>query len=204
MLCGINWGGDPTKPELHEAQSFFSDSSVNDYPYRNRLVRWFEIFGHPLIRKYGDEEHFERSIVQTNWLQGRAHDMRGVDLTTLCARSAGSFIHHVDVLKPKLIVLVGIALFSALNSPTVLAAIENLLGPSSAPRTLQKTVIVSDRKMKSFRLGLRNFASASVVALPHPTGSKGLADAYIAAFKDEIGPVISKYRLELESRFSTR
>lgn len=194
LLCGVNWGGDPSAAQDQEAPSFFSDRSVNNYPYRNRLVRWFGLLGHPLATEAGTEGKFERSIVQTNWLYGQAVHMRGTDLVGLCARENEAFLFHLRTFRPRLVVLVSIALFDALNQPSCLEAVSSVLGEPSPPRVLTKEIVENGKRFKRFRFGIQQFARSTVIALPHPTGSMGLHDAYVAAFEPEIGPEISRYR----------
>ncbi|WP_283744421.1 hypothetical protein [Sideroxydans sp. CL21] len=53
LLCGLNLGYSK-EDERQEAaginrsdteKSFFSDGEVNDYPFRNRIVSWFSLWG---------------------------------------------------------------------------------------------------------------------------------------------------------------
>jgi len=204
LLCGINWGGDPSRPSGPEAPSFFSDQSVNNYRYRNRLVHWFELLGFPLITVKGQEGAFEHSLLQTNWLPGQAPHMHDEDIVALCVSNAAPFIDHVRQLRPALIVLVGLALFRALNNPTVLAQVESLMGRAGEARVLQKSITTDGGQvLKAFSIGLRSFERTQVVAFPHPTGSVGLSDLYIESFKPELAPVFARYRDELLGRLKT-
>ena len=71
LLCGLNHGYSKND-ELRDVaginradphKSFFSDGEVNDYPFRNRIVSWFSLWGYELARSRGEAGSFGRSIV---------------------------------------------------------------------------------------------------------------------------------------------
>lgn len=103
MVCGINWGGDPSGNMTPEEPSFFSDKDVNDYPYRNRLLRWFQLWGHSLETVRGRDGAFERSIIQTNWLSDQRRTMHGQDTYETCVSNRDNFFLHLRALRPRLV-----------------------------------------------------------------------------------------------------
>lgn len=198
MVCGINWGGE-ADPDFRWTEdvlgdSFFADARFNNYKYRDRIVKWFELLGHPLASSVELAGPFEHSIFQTNWLRNQALSMEGKDIHAECVREWGNFEFHVARLRPKLIVFLSVKLLDVLNSPECAPRARQLLGDASPPTVQQRDVQVGAERLKPFRVGLQRFRDADVIALPHPTGSKGLSDDYIAAFKDVLSPVIATYK----------
>lgn len=194
MICGINWGGSESDDAHDISISFFSDGAVNRYPYRNRLVTWFSLFGHPLESVAGKEGAFERSIVQTNWLRSQSTNMRGKSLYHECIRDSKNMVEHLSVLQPRLIILLSVSLLDALNSKEIFPQVNELLGAAQRPCIIKKDVVASGKKLKRFRVGFQEFETASVIALPHPTGSIGISNDYIAAFAPEISKRIDAYK----------
>jgi hypothetical protein len=194
MICGINWGSDPDAPQSEEKASFFSDRSVNDEEYRDRLVKWFALWGHPLESTSEKAGPFERSIVQTNWWPDQSRTIETKSVYDECVREWGNFERDLAELQPAVILFLSVELMHALNSPACAAAAQRILGSASPPRVLTHDVQRDGRALKRFRVGFQNFERAEVVALPHPTGSVGLFDEYIASFTDEIAPVIARYK----------
>ena len=78
MLCGYEWGFSKEDQEkfengeleesvdIQELNTSFSNK-INvfnkSYPYDERIVKWFKLWGHPLKRNNGT---FEKCIIQTN------------------------------------------------------------------------------------------------------------------------------------------
>ena len=90
LLCGLNHGYSKEDERQDAAgidrsdpnKSFFSDGKVNDYPFRNRIVSWFSLWGYELARSKEKAGDFERSIVQTNWLQTCSNNMHGINCSS--------------------------------------------------------------------------------------------------------------------------
>lgn len=200
MICGINWGGDPNGEPLHEPASFFSDKSVNNYPYRNRLLDWFGLWGFPLETQRGKEGAFERSLVQTNWLPDQVKTMHGKSIFDACVTTTDNFFRHLQALRPRVILFCGNTLIRVLNDPRCRADAEARLGAPAELRWLQKDVVVNGKKQKRFRVGIQRFAHCDVVGLPHPTGCAGLSNEYVKAFRAEISPVLQAFRSSLTDR----
>ena len=198
MICGINWGGAEDSDYVWSrdilGDSFFSDRRFNDYPYRNRVVRWFERLGHPLASDVAAAGPFERSIVQTNWMRSQAPNMHGRDLHAECVREWGNFEFHVQRLRPRLIVFMSVQLLEVLNSPPCIGGARRLFG-SEAPVDVQtRDLVRGEKRHKRFRVASQKFERAHCLALPHPTGTRGLSDDYVAAFADVIDPLLRQYK----------
>lgn len=199
-ICGMNWGGDPD-PDFQwtcdvVGDSFFSDQRSNDYPYQRRLLRWFERFGHPLATTEQGAGAFERSIIQTNWIPNQAPNMDGTDLHGECVRNLSNFEFHMERFRPKLLLLTSVALLDVLNSSSCIGAARRLFGSESRADVLTRSIEVGGKRHKRFRVGVQRFERVQIIALPHPSGSRGLGDEYIAAFADVIGPILARYKAE--------
>ncbi|HQN65407.1 MAG TPA: hypothetical protein PLR90_07975 [Methylophilus sp.] len=196
MICGINWGGSPDDAPSNETKSFFSDQSVNNYRYRNRIVTWFQLFRHPLEVTESKATAFERSIIQTNWLSTQSRNMQNNHVFDECVNEWGNFEFHVRELQPKLIIFLSVTLLDVLNSKSCIDRTRRLFGNEiDLKKILKKDVYEEARRLRSFRIGIQRFENTDVIALPHPTGSKGLSDNYIRAFDQDISPLIDKYKV---------
>ena len=196
MICGINWGGSADNPSGNEPASFFSDVRYNNYPYRNRLLKWFELLGHPLECTEEKAGPFERSIVQTNWLSSQSPNMHGKSLYTECVHEWGNFAFHVETLQPKLVVFLSVTLLDILNSATCIENARRLFGAETSAQLMRKDVLTEGKVLKRFRIGMQRFGGTQIIALPHPTGSRGLSDEYIRTFAKDISPLLQRYKVE--------
>ena len=196
MICGINWGGSPDSASDNETASFFSDVSCNKYPYRNKLLKWFELLGHPLETKKETVGRFERSIIQTNWLSSQSPNMHGQSLHSECVSDWDNFEFHIKELQPRLVLFLSVALLDILNSPQCLKNARQLLGTETRMQIMKKDVLNAGAVLKRFRIGIQKFGSTQIIALPHPTGSIGLSDEYIRAFAEDISPLLQSYKKE--------
>lgn len=202
LLCGLNHGYSKNDERLDAVgveradpyKSFFSDRRVNDYLYRNILVKWFDLWGYPLS---GDEDlagPFERSIVQTNWLQTCSHDLEGVNVQQECIAQCESFLATCAVLKPKVILFFGRELLWAFTSAALAPQVGAIFGQRLANTTHRKKDVYSNGMLRRrFEVAFQEFEHLSAVSLPHPTGSVGLADDYIAAFRPELSTIIERW-----------
>ena len=195
MICGINWGGSPDNPSEEESASFFSDIRYNNYRYRTKFLKWFELFGHPLQVKEETAGPFERSIVQTNWLSSQSQSMRGKHLPSEYVREWENFEFHVQQLQPKFIIFLSVTMLGTLNSRNCLEKARRLFGPEAPVQILQKDVTSGGKLLKRFRIGIQKFGDIQIVALPHPTGSIGLSDEYIREFAEDISPLLDHYKI---------
>lgn len=199
LLCGLNHGYSKEDERQDAAgidrsdpkKSFFSDGEVNDYPFRNRIVSWFSLWGYELARSEEKAGAFERSIVQTNWLQTCSNNMRGINTQQLCISDNESFIQTCATLKPRVIFFFGRELLWAFTSPTLSTKVEPIFGTRKGEvRWLQKDVYFNGKPRRRLRFGFQQYEKLTVVALPHATGAQGVADDYIEAFKPEMSEAI--------------
>ena len=206
MLCGYEWGFSKDDQKLFESEQggIFSKDAVtifsNKSPmygerafkwrYDNRIIKWFEIWGHPLSREAlgGD---FEKCIVQTNWCNTEGHKINGNYFQKLTApEQLDNFIFHIQEFEPRLIFFMGSQMINILQNQIVLERFSKIMGsPASRPLVIQKPF--SGRR---FKIAFQIFEKCDVVSLPHPSSSRGLSDEYISLFKDEIGGLISKFK----------
>jgi hypothetical protein len=202
MICGVNSAGEvddslPTRDVIGE--SFFSDDGGHgrcDGPgrgYRPRIVRWFELFGHPLATQAPGA--FERSILQTNWRYDQSPTAKGRDTPAALAEHWENFAHHVEVLQPKLIMFMGVRLLEALNSSTCLPRARQLLGERVSDGSPWEHRTLRNGKVGPASAGFQQWERLSIVALPHPS-RRIWSDEYIASFKDRISPMIAAYKSE--------
>lgn len=202
LLCGQNHGYSKEDERQDAAsidrsdprKSFFSDGEVNDYPFRNRIVSWFSLWGYELARNTEKAGAFERSIVQTNWLQTCSNNMRGINTQQACIEDNESFLQTCAALKPNLIFFFGRELFWAFTSPALNIKVESIFGLRKGEvRWLQKDVYFNGKPRRRFRFGFQKYERATVVVLPHATGAQGVACDYIEAFKPEMAEVIEAW-----------
>jgi hypothetical protein len=113
-----------------------------------------------------------------------------------CVREWGEFERHLAELQPAVILFLSVQLMHALNAPECAAPAQRILGSASPPRVLTHDVQRGGGTLRRFRVGFQHFERAEVVALPHPTGCRGLSDEYIASFTDEIAPLIAHYKAQ--------
>ena len=199
LVCGINWGGEPSEWVEEEKRSFFSDKLVNDYPFRNRIVGWFDVLGHPLEQERGKEGKFERSIAQTNWLLYQSRNTAGRDLSSEFLDKRNQFFDRLSVLEPCLIFFFSGTLLKALNNEKCIPRVEEILGEriDSNPQWEQKSIKWGGEELKRFNFGFQKFATCQIVSFPHPTPQgEHPHDEYIKAFRPEIEPLISAYKTE--------
>jgi len=194
MVCGINWGGDPGEEQRALPESFFSDARVNSDRFVERLVRWFGLWGHPLARQDADAGAFERSIIQTNWLTDKSVSVRGRHLRDECLKGWADFYLRLKTHRPSLLLFASSQLLDILNAPELRDDLTHTFGKIGAVNVVRRDVPSEGRVLRRFRVGFQVIGGMQVIALPHPTGSIGLADEYVAAFMPEIGDALTAYK----------
>jgi hypothetical protein len=209
LLCGLNHGYSKEDERQDAAgidrsdprKSFFSDCEVNDYPFRNRIVSWFSLWGFELARSHETAGAFERSMVQTNWLQTCSNNMNGINTRQACIEDNDSFIQTCETLKPELIFFFGRDLFWAFDSPALSEKVAPIFGASiGGTRWLQKDVFFDGKPRRRLRFGFQQYEKLMVVILPHATGAQGVASDYIEAFKPEMAEVIKTWWVRHEEK----
>ena len=71
----------------------------------NNIKKWFKFWGHPL----NDENlgsDFDKCIIQTNWAYTSNADIESYN-RFLEKEAVDNFIHHIEVLRPKVILFMG-------------------------------------------------------------------------------------------------
>lgn len=213
LLCGINHGYSKDDERQDAAgidrsdshKSFFSDSEVNDYPFRNRIVSWFELWGYELAQSKRIAGQFERSIIQTNWLQTCSNNVHGMNTQRACIEDHESFLETCSALKPGIIFFFGKELLWAFTSPALSTKVEIIFGARKGEiQWLQKDVYCNGKRRRRFRFGFQQYEELAVVALPHATGAKGIASDYIAAFKPEMSEIIDGWWARHEEALTRR
>jgi hypothetical protein len=203
MLCGYEWGGENDQ-DLESKQAQLASSIETEcsfankelrygsaalrWPYDQRIIRWFDRWGHPLNRRSPGD--FEKSIVQTNWCNTQAKAMNGNYAKLKEPKQIENFLLHVTYFKPKIIFLMGRQLINTLSSSLVLPQLEKVIGKAmSSPQGLQKPF-----PGRRFFVFFQSFENCEIICLPHPSGSRQLSDDYIELFRDQIGLKLMQFK----------
>lgn len=206
MICGYEWGfskKDQGKKLKGEAQEFnaealtiFSNKSpahgeqAFTWRYDNRVIKWFDIWGHPLSRENlgGD---FEKCIIQTNWCNTEGNYIKENYYQKLTKNDQiKNFIFHIKEFKPSLIIFMGSSIMDILQDEKVIYKFTEIMGPAkSRPKKIQKQF-----QGRQFKIGFQSFEKCEIISLPHPSSSRGLSDEYIELFATEISYQINKIK----------
>lgn len=208
MICGQE-PGYSIKDEQRDKEgidrngplSFFSDKNVNNYDFRNKIVKWFGFWGYPLIDNITNVGSFEKSIFQTNWLHKPNRNNGSRSMKNEFINDPNMFLTICNTFQPGIIFLFSLNLHYALNSKRLEQQVKSVFGnPLSNMSVIQKDVISKGKSCTKFKFGFQKFKNVEVISTPHPS-SRGLSDEYIKAFKNEINPLIkawwSKHKINL-------
>jgi hypothetical protein len=202
LLCGLNHGYSKEDERQDAAgvdrsdshKSFFSDVNVNGYKFRNRIVTWFSLWGHPLVRLPEDAGPFERSIHQTNWLQTCSNNVKDLNIEDECIEDSDSFLQTCAILKPRVLFFFGKDLMWAFSSKRLSDKVESIFGEKIGKISWHQKDIYSNGKLcRRLRFGFLHYERLTVVVLPHATGAQGVSDDYIESFKPEMSAVIDTW-----------
>ena len=207
VLCGYEWGfskqdkkdweeGNISAPL--EAEAIFSNKALRygeralTWRYDNRILKWFELWGHPLSRvNLGGA--FEKCIAQTNWCRTQNYEMDRDYYSKLTEKSnAENFLHHINALEPAVLIFFGSVMIDALQAPLIKTRFSELMGKEVAPLSR----VQKDYPGRRFRVGFQSFERCDVVSFPHPSSSRGLSDGYIALFNTEMSRLIEGVKIE--------
>lgn len=189
MICGINFGYDSKEEKLDrmgtatqiDAPSFFSDKTVNNTRFRNRLVKWFNSWGMKLSADAVNLTATDKAFYQTNWLNTQTKSINSdekITIDTLIADSAiDPLLALIEVRKPQAIVFVGKMLIEAFNDIRIRDKVENLLGKRPGNAKIHKGNSAAGGR--AFSILSQVFGETTIICLPH-TNSIGLTDAYMA------------------------
>jgi hypothetical protein len=210
MLCGYEWGYSKKDQEDDEKlnapvldrskndavfsnKATFYGERANEWHYDQRIIKWFALWGHPLGKEKGD---FEKTIVQTNWCDTQGYRMEGNYWEKLLApQQVNNFLKHVRVLQPRLILFFGSQMIQILQDVRVLEPFQDIVGKIVPIGGKPFVFLEKDFQGRKFNICFQNFERCKVVGLPHPKGARGLQDAYITLFKDEIGSLIQEVKV---------
>ncbi|MFZ3262149.1 MAG: hypothetical protein WA135_14845 [Thiobacillus sp.] len=205
MICGYEWGGggeevaEPRDDLLAKSEPgvTFSNKApyygevANSWPYDRKIRSWFGFWGHEL-RRDGTGGDFEKCLVQTNWCNTQAHNMKGVNYweKLLAPDQVKNFIAHIEHFRPRLILFFGSEMTKILNNKKALEPFVSIMGPVTKDLHFPSKAFSGKR----FKVGFQSFERCKVVSLPHPSGSHGLNDDYIKLFSSEIGELIQEFK----------
>lgn len=205
LICGINSGWSIEDERNYNAgihywegnyKSFFSDKNVQNFPFRNRIVSWFSLWGYELAQTEEQAGQFEKSIVQTNWLQSCSHDVKNIHVYSECINDSDDFLSICETLKPRIIFFFGKSLLPAFASKELEDKVQKIFGNKKHEyiRWLQKDGIYSaDKPARRFKIGFQEYENLNVICFPHITGAQGISYSYIAAFKDQIKDIVDTW-----------
>lgn len=204
MICGINFGyseADKIKDEQPdenckmEGLSFFSDTTVNNTRFRNRVLSWLNSWGLNLTTVPHNENAFDRTFFQTNWLDTQTNSINSdesISIRTL-VQDSDSFLTLLEERKPEVILFIGSMLIEALNDISIRDRVESILGARSGnPKNCVGEL--PDGKGIKFKIRFQQFGDTQIISLPH-TQTRGLSNEYIASLKPFvyfIDPIVKK------------
>jgi hypothetical protein len=203
VVCGYEWGYSK-KDRARQANEEYSDvkttidtflSKVEKYnsPYDKRILKWFKVFGHELGRESGFSG-FDKLILQTNWC-----DTQGAYVSDynrfLSEENINNFLRHMSEYQPTLLLFMGVRQIECLQDKRVQLRFREIFGEEKENLRFERDNKYPGRK---FRIGFQRFERISILALPHPSGSRGLSDDYISLFKAEIGTLIVQFKHQRE------
>ncbi|MEW6772203.1 MAG: hypothetical protein WC340_18400 [Kiritimatiellia bacterium] len=194
MICGINFGWSHEDeireardtPEMTEPLSFFSDKTVNNTKFRNRVLKWLSSWGFSFADTPCQITAFDRSFFQTNWLDSQTRSINSdepINIDLLVEHSSG-ILNVLKERKPSVIFFFSHMLIESLNDIRIRQKVESILGERSgnAKAHLPNT---ENSAGKKFKLMHQKYGDTQIVSLPHPS-ARGISDEYIAALKPPI------------------
>lgn len=200
ILCGYEWGysrhdqyleenhRDELEAKKAEVLSFYQKSKLYSSPYDLRIIKWFDFFGHPLGIDEGLSA-FDKCILQTNWCDSQGNFVSDYE-KFLSDENSQNFLKIMDAYRPKILMLMGVKQIEYLQSPSIKNSFSEIFGREVSPVEILKKPF-SGRK---FKVGFQKFEGVDVIAFPHPSGSRGLADDYIKLFSENMRNIFNEYR----------
>ncbi|MBV5347799.1 hypothetical protein [Lamprocystis purpurea] len=205
MLCGYEFGFSkydqehPEKTIRNEGVQYtFSNKSAFFGPralswrYDQRVIRWFELWGHKLNRD-GNGGGFEKCILQTNWCNTDGNKIDSDYHEKLLAPDQlENFVTHIEAFEPRVIFFLGSKIIQILQDGRVFPLFTKVVG-----NEIQKERLHFETRPfcgRVFRIGFQGFERCTIISLPHPSGTRGLSDEYISLFAPEICGILTEYR----------
>ena len=207
MLCGYEWGGGEDDVTVKEVQLtvaepvmdvIFSNkaprytSVAESWPFDRKVRDWFRLWGHEL-RRDGLGGDFEKTILQTNWCDSQAPNMKGVNYEKklLDPTQISNFLQHIEEFEPLVLMFFGSSMGRFLNSAAVKTRFQEVVGQEIEKLQFEKLPFEGRR----FQVGFQRFERCTVISLPHPSGSRGLSPEYIKLFASTIGGILTDYKV---------
>lgn len=204
MICGYEWGfskADQARKAQFGEPEFDWDiecsyannhlrygEEIRSIPYNRRIKKWFAMWGSALDEE--DPGDFEKSMIQTNWCNTLSSSMEGDYSRLNDSEQVENFLAHIRHFQPRVLLLMGTQLMPALNQPETLTRFVEIMGACTKPWHSEQKPYAGRR----FRIGFQSFERCEVVCLPHPSGTQGLSDNYVALFAREISAIVQAYR----------
>jgi len=204
MLCGYEWGLSKADQDFLQTNEHkragvihaFSNKSLeygkvaNTWRYDQRIIHWFEIFGHKLNTD-GTGGDFEKCLLQTNWCNTEGNKIEENYWTKLLnPEQVNNFIGYIEEFKPKLIFFFGSQIIKILQHDSVLPRFMNTAGSVTGPLTFHQKQFTG----RTFDVTFQSFENCKIVAFPHPSSSRGLSDNYIRLFSREIDNLLQEFK----------
>ena len=201
-VCGINWGGrddDEMAALVRERRSFFSDAATGSYPYKARILKWFEAWGVKLATSGEEAGDLEHSISQTNWLAERSLRSEHRAEAKYLLAHAEELVEVVEARDPRVIFFFGSCLGSALERGLKAhhPQLEKCFGELATPVKILSRDLPSEPK---FNVRFFEFERCRVLCFPHPTGAKGITNMQIARYAHEVREALFQSPVMMEPR----
>jgi len=206
MICGYEWGYSKEDQRLDESDEdcFYDKDAITTFSnkspmhgdrafswrYDNRIIQWFDMWGHPLSREELGSG-FEKCIIQTNWCDTEGNTINEDYYRKLTnPRQIENFIFHIKTFEPSVIFFMGSQIIDILQDEKVLDKFVDIMGePKTKLQKIQKPF-----KGRRFKIGFQEFGKCKVVSMPHPSGTHGLSDSYMSLFANETSHLISEFK----------
>ncbi|MBL3529630.1 MAG: hypothetical protein JMN27_18275 [gamma proteobacterium endosymbiont of Lamellibrachia anaximandri] len=197
MICGINFGYSAYDEKLDdsgitltkEQKSYFSDTTVNNTKFRNRILNWLKSWDIISSDSSKREHSFERSFFQTNWLMTQTNSVssdKKISVNYL-VQEADSILGLLASRKPQAILFFGMDLIEALNDISIRDQVEAIFGSRSGNAIIHRIQDINTGRC--FRVLTQSFGCTQIIGLPHPQ-ARGLSDEQAKEFGSVVKPII--------------
>ncbi|MBS1552234.1 MAG: hypothetical protein JST15_09235 [Bacteroidetes bacterium] len=186
LICGLNWGGVPSNDIscFKENEKKFFSHKMYDEKFRNRILKWFELWDIPIETEEDKIGSFEKSIIYTNWLDSKSKNLDGVDTLNQLKTNYAQILQTIKILTPKIIIFFSKNLMYAINSDEILNQINKILGNNKEIENLQDEEFVKESKLKRFVVLKQELEKCTIYSFPHTRSL--VSNQYIKLFKDEM------------------
>jgi hypothetical protein len=201
MICGYEYGyskhdeylerecKDEIKLKSSEILTFFNKSAIYESPYDKRIIKWFNLFGHPLGKDNG-ESNFDKCLLQTNWCDDQGHHVKNYN-KFLDESNVSNFLKHADEYMPMILIFMGSRLIHCLQHESI----KNRFSETFGNEIKKLDFVPKDFDGRKFKIGFQQFEKTTIVSFPHPSGTRGLSDDYIKLFQPEIFSILTEFKL---------